>query len=116
MRVSYQGLRGVGWGAVTDKRVCTYDAAPTVDEEPQPWCEISLTLEHGEQFSIGMTGDELERLAYQLLEALDESRLRSGPDVPFAEPPENTTAAIKALILTHMRQNPLPECKSEHKS
>jgi hypothetical protein len=113
MRIAYEACqRGTGWGEVASKSICTYDAAPTVEGPAQPWCEMNVTLVGGEQFSIGMTADELERVAYQLLDALGEARLRWGPPLPFAEPPESVVASVKALVLTHMAKYPLPEDKS----
>jgi hypothetical protein len=113
MRISYEACqRGVGWGLVASKSIATYDALPSSEGPCQPWCEMNVTLAGGEQFSVGMTADELERVAYQLLDALDEARLRWGPALPFAEPPEATVAAVKALVLTHMAKFPLPEDKS----
>lgn len=107
MKLSYEACRGAWWCGVREKRIIVGDETG--------WTELSLKGEHGEQVSLGMTGEELERLCYQLLEALDESRMRSGPALPFAEPPEATVAAIKALVIKHMKDYPLPEgkCKND---
>ena len=109
MRVSYAGCRGEYWGEVKAMRIKTHAVSPYAKADTQPCSEISLELEYGETFCWTMDASELEHLAYQLLDALDESR-----GAVASDPPELTLAAVKALIIKHMAEYPLEDCSGSN--